>query len=1658
MRFKFVVIAFLLGTGITFASLTKTYRFTSSQLNLQMERIGGKNYTYIELEGCFNTASQYGMPDLPSKDVQFIIPSNKEVSRVRIIALDSTIVSYNILPMPMQKQGTKATGYSFIPEINEYWQTASPGVPALLMRHGVSADAQLATVRLYPVQYHPRSRTLVLYNRITISLETKPALSKTMKVDRDSSAQLRRVKFLSALVENTEDVKPFLETSWAYSNILTLSHSKEKMAIVTTKEFLPAFSKLAEWKTQTGCSTGVYFIENIGSAPELLGFIRQKVSAGCEYILLGGNDDVIPTRDRCYREPMAGSNFTDLYYADCSNEMGADIYSAWNENGNQYYGEPFETSIKVKGLSFINQKEGLLVGNGRGHGGPMVLKTIDGGKHWNELAFFQLGIARDAYFFKNNTVCMVGEFGIARSVDGGISWDVVYKLDGSDFINDIDFYGNQGWAVGKKDTLPLLLKTDDWGQSWKEVEIPKHLLKSRNYLSQVDVVNKSRVWAVGSKYVWKIDLVGEDINIVQDWNDVPNVILYMVDFFDINRGCMIGYGDLRYHVYSRNSSGEWKESPSNLFGADFYAFNITVVDKNKGKAFVVGDKIYSTDDYGLSWKILSTAGRPPLNSRTCVLQSDPNHVWLMGLNSQKNMMLNTANALSNNSQWNQSDVAIEVGDKGVEEWTPDVALGRLPCSSLEEAQIAVDKIITYEKTPPEENYTERALVSAADMEFDPAHDYSCLKNANDVANIWESRAGCQAVRLFNPLSGPLWSGNKLLDANVLSKELQSGYSFIYHLDHGTAAQFGTGYKINNLPSSLDRLWAADIAKLNNQSNAKKQAVIYSASCSVARYIRRLDPNHPSVGGNVAVEFLRNPNAGALAFIGGVDDVRRSYGNTFGGAFAKRFTEVNENTLGESFLLAIQETGIQALAYNIHLLGDPSLSTYNGKLNRFGVIAWDADSRVLKVMVRDAAAKPVANAKVTVYIPCRVLYTALTNKMGVARFPGFQEISGIATLTVTAKNYLTYQKHIPLGKTQASPLPVNSTVPLEATNGAKIKVDALGRIHITYTDSFNTSSVARYAYSLDTGKTWAITSIDPTVGYSTTSPAIATDQASIYAVYLVNKPTEIQCWLTNIVSGNRKKIVAVPNSSLTNPSLSIDENGYAHIVLQQDANLLYYRVKLDNYQLLDSKSCRLSTSNSAYAELTVVDFNIPVVVFQDAGQIFLWLPAKALPQHIADGNKPRIAAKGNSATIGYIKNSKPYLQKAYFTNALANLQTEINISQSSCKDINLLGATALAWIDKDDDIHISVQNKSWTEKKLQSSGNKTTSLYGDLNYASGISALLWLEEDSVSKYLNIHAAPLSKFPSVDNSIFPSVIVTNPQSGELWPMGTVRTLSWYQSKASSNGSLQLSLDAGTTWQKIATLSTIQTGINYYNWEVGRLFNLSRIPQPVGNYPQCIIRVKTGSNEALSDVFSIGKKTAILNFISGFNPVGGEYRTGQDVVTYWEFESEHGLASMEFKLSSKDRVLLKGKTETVTYSAFGNKVHKIYTGSVNWKVPDYASKDAYLDLIAHDTLGNIIQCRSGAFTILASTESKFSVTPIGSKIAVSYTLPCTEYAELAVYDAAGRKVKNLQVGKLETKSHSLLWEGIDDVNHICPAGVYFIRLTTENYTDVRKTILLR
>lgn len=207
----------------------------------------------------------------------------------------------------------------------------------------------IAVLNVYPFKYNPVKREVYGSRQMQISINTSFDASEAARqakfVTRSASTQ----KQLQSLVLNPELASSYAVYSdfrqeAALRNIdLNTPHT---MIVITDATRAPWFADYINWRNTAGINTGLYTTEEIYSnyagddnAEKIRNFIIaaysswSSSSAPLEYVILGGDDEIVPERGVFGKVGDTRDNRmpSDLYFSNLDGN--------WNANNNSVYGE-----------------------------------------------------------------------------------------------------------------------------------------------------------------------------------------------------------------------------------------------------------------------------------------------------------------------------------------------------------------------------------------------------------------------------------------------------------------------------------------------------------------------------------------------------------------------------------------------------------------------------------------------------------------------------------------------------------------------------------------------------------------------------------------------------------------------------------------------------------------------------------------------------------------------------------------------------------------------------------------------------------------------------------------------------------------------------------------------------------------------------------------------------------------------------------------------------------------------------------------------------------------------------------------------------------------------------------------------------------------------
>ena len=182
----------------------------------------------------------------------------------------------------------------------------------------------------------------------------------------------------------------------------------------------------------------------------------------------------------------------------------------------------------------------------------------------------------------------------------------------------------------------------------------------------------------------------------------------------------------------------------------------------------------------------------------------------------------------------------------------------------------------------------------------------------------------------------------------------------------------------------------------------------------------------------------------------------------------------------------------------------------------------------------------------------------------------------------------------------------------------------------------------------------------------------------------------------------------------------------------------------------------------------------------------------------------------------------------------------------------------------------------------------------------------------------------------------------------------------------------------------------------------------------------------------------------------------------------------ASRAIHLEVHDWGGLSQMTVWLSKNAGGTFPDTVYAGayadSVLWSPPQTGADSCVLRAVVTDRAGNVGTLESGLFAVrpgIVAVESEglpialalgVSPNPSRGPLQVTLALPRAGRVEVAAFDVAGRKVRDLVRASWPAGRVRLAWDGRGNGGQALASGIYFMRLATEYGVLRRQIVLLR
>lgn len=251
---------------------------------------------------------------------------------------ENVVVAANPAGVPTNTVAPKSTDQ--VP----YCETTFPSSNVQFVEESKFDGYSVLRFLVCPFVYDTKEKSLSLISDMSLNINLKATASYSAE---DTEGGENMSELVNSIVVNPQNTDANLFPTFPGADTLISAKKSCKYLIITSSDLADSFKPLASWKTQKGLWAKIATIDEIVAeypAKDTQLSIKSYLynmykSDGLKYVLLGGDDSVVPVRG-CYGKAgiynSAREDYkipTDLYYSCFDGDF------SWDANGNGIYGE-----------------------------------------------------------------------------------------------------------------------------------------------------------------------------------------------------------------------------------------------------------------------------------------------------------------------------------------------------------------------------------------------------------------------------------------------------------------------------------------------------------------------------------------------------------------------------------------------------------------------------------------------------------------------------------------------------------------------------------------------------------------------------------------------------------------------------------------------------------------------------------------------------------------------------------------------------------------------------------------------------------------------------------------------------------------------------------------------------------------------------------------------------------------------------------------------------------------------------------------------------------------------------------------------------------------------------------------------------------------------
>jgi len=173
------------------------------------------------------------------------------------------------------------------------------------------------------------------------------------------------------------------------------------------------------------------------------------------------------------------------------------------------------------------------------------------------------------------------------------------------------------------------------------------------------------------------------------------------------------------------------------------------------------------------------------------------------------------------------------------------------------------------------------------------------------------------------------------------------------------------------------------------------------------------------------------------------------------------------------------------------------------------------------------------------------------------------------------------------------------------------------------------------------------------------------------------------------------------------------------------------------------------------------------------------------------------------------------------------------------------------------------------------------------------------------------------------------------------------------------------------------------------------------------------------------------------------------GGQLPLYWTATVLHGAAWLSINPPSgtDDGTITVSVTTDLAPQTYVDTIKIDAAGALN--SPRFIQVRLNIPTAVGDEPGN----RPRSFALFQNYPNPFNPTT-----KIDFALPRSGYATLEIFNVVGQRIRVLVEGELSAGPHSVVWDGRESSGRVVGSGIYFYRLKSQNFSDIKRMVLLK